>query len=267
MLPEAQGRDLLYVSSKYSANVYVYTFPGAKLVGGLSFSGYYSWGLCSNKRGHVFITADPVLYEYPHGGASPIATLSDPLGGPLECSVDATTGKVAALTSGGVAVFKPERNHRWHLARLYTLQQNLAYVGYDGSGNLFVDGAATTGGFFMLELPRNGNSFENVTLDKSISIPGNIQWDGKYVAIGDQNDTVIDRFSFAGSQGTSAGSLTLKGPQEIGQFWIQGNLVIGPAYKKSGYYVGYWPYPDGGAASKILSQNETWGATVSVAHM
>lgn len=266
MMPQARGIDLLYVSSKYSSIVYVYTFPGAKLVGGLSFYGNYSWGLCSNKKGHVFITAAGVLYEYPHGGASPIATLSDPQGPPLECSVDPTTGKVAAISSGGVAIFKPERNHRWHLARLYTLQQYPAYGGYDESGNLFVDGATTGGQFFIVELAAGGKAFESVSLDKRISIPGNIQWDGKYLAVGDRNDTVIDRFSIKGTKGTRVGALTLKGPQENGQFWIQGNIVIGPAFKKSSYYIGFWPYPGGGMASKTFSQSEAWGATVSVGH-
>jgi hypothetical protein len=265
MRPDAQGRDLLYVSSKYFSIVYVYTFPGAQLVGGLSFSGYYSWGLCSNKGGHVFITAAGVLYEYPHGGASPIATLSDPLNPPLECSVDPTTGKVAAISSDGVAIFKPERHNRWHLARLYTFSpyQSPAYGGYDGSGNLFVDGTLSNQ-FFIVELPKGGTTFENVTLDKSISIPGNIQWDGKYLAIGDQNDTVIDRFSIIGTRGKSVGSLTLKGPQENGQFWIQGNIVIGPAFKKTSYYVGLWAYPRGGVTLKTFTQSGSWGATVSV---
>ena len=54
MLPEAKGRDLLYISSstyQYS-DVYVYTFPGAKLVGGIVVGNYAS-GLCSNGRGDV----------------------------------------------------------------------------------------------------------------------------------------------------------------------------------------------------------------------
>jgi hypothetical protein len=141
----------------------------------------------------------------------------------------------------------------------------LSYCGYDGKGNLFVDGSKSGGPAFFKELPRSGSKFEDVTLDKLPAKPGNIEWDGRYSAIGDGQNLLIRRFAISGTRGTQVGSLHLAGPSQGEQFWIQGNTIIAPAYS-NGWLAGFWRYPHGGFAYKAISETSAYGATVSVAN-
>lgn len=130
MLQRATSGDLVYASEKvsaYGSAVYVYSYPGGELVGELTDfpSGYYPQGLCTDSSGDVFVTTNQNLksesqsniYEYAHGGTSPLATLSDP-GWALGCAVDPTTGDLAvanASTAGGgsgdVAIYQNARGN------------------------------------------------------------------------------------------------------------------------------------------------------------
>jgi hypothetical protein len=265
MLPEVRGDNLLYVSEQYIGTTFVYTYPQGRLVGGIAIPGSpdYVGGLCSNPAGDVFITSESGIYEFPHGRARPIAVLGDPEGPAYGCSIDPTTGNLAAITpGGGVAIYRPATRDRWHLPKLFDLNSDVQFGGYDGSGDLFVDGTTSGNQNFFLELPKGSSSFETVTLNVSVAKPGNIEWDGKYLDIGDNDDLLIHRFAISGTQGEQVGSLTLEGSNQVGQFWIQGDTIIGPSYN-DGYYIGFWKYPRGGSAKRTIQQSEAYGATVS----
>jgi hypothetical protein len=266
MLPDAKGRSLLYVSEQYMGITFVYTYPEGKLVGGISIPGSpdYLGGLCSNAAGDVFITAETGIYEYPHGRARAIAVLGDPYGPAYGCSIDSTTGNLAAISGSAVAIYRPAVRDRWHLPELFSLNPDVSFGGYDGTGNLFVDGRLSGSQNFFIELPKGKSKFESITLNKSFERPGNIEWDGKYLDIGDQDNLLIRKFVMNGTQGKQVGLVTLNGPAEVEQFWIQDNAVIGPAYS-NGYYIGFWMYPRGGSAKKTIQQSEAYGATVSLA--
>jgi hypothetical protein len=260
MLPQAAGEDLLYVSAQSKTNVY--TFPGGKLVGALPNDTYIG-GLCSDARGNVFVTTAYTIYEYPHGLASPIAMLGDPQPGGYGCSVDTATGDLAVISATGAAIYRPAPHHEWHLPRLFGIRSGVVSGGYDGNGNLFVDGGTASKPFFY-ELRKNGSRFQPVTLNASVARPGNIQWDGAYLAVGDNGNLLIHRFAFNGTHGTQIGTVTLSGPRTIGQFWIQGNVFVGPAFKDT-YFIGLWPYPHGSVRTKIVDRLQAHGATVSLA--
>ncbi len=262
-LPLAAGKDLLYVSGQSQGVTKIYSFPGVKLVGSLS-NGGYTGGLCSDRNGNVFITTQSAIYEYPHGLASPVATLADPQASAYGCSVDGVTGSLAVISTTGVAIYRPAPHDEWHLPRLFVIKANVLYGGYDGSGNLFVDGRVTPSTPVFFELRKGGSRFQAVTLNHSVPVPGNVEWDGSYLAIGDNGNRLIHRFSFNGTHGTQVGTVTLTGPAEIHQFWIQGNVFIGPAYKYDAF-VGLWRYPYGGVKTKFVFQLQAYGATVSVA--
>lgn len=269
MSPEAQGRDLLYISSstyQYSI-VYVYTFPGVKLVGGI-VAGSYASGLCSNANGDVFVTDYYNVYEYRHGQARRVATIGDPLGA-YSCSVNPTNGDLAVAGFGGLAVFHHEKRNQWHVARLYGLNLNgLPSCVYDGSGNLFLDGPlSSSSGSQQLfaELPSGEKQLENLTLNVKLPKPGNLAWDGRYLVVGDRGNVLLHRFAIRGRKGTQVGKLSLDGAQEVRQFWIQNGILIAPAFE-SNWLFGLWHYPDGGAAESVTEQDEAWGAAVSVAH-
>jgi len=264
MSPKARGQDLLYVSTGLpDGATYVYTYPKGQLVGGLSEAGY-SYGLCSDVRGNVFITNQYAIYEYPHGGASASAVLTNPFGATVSCSVDSTTGDLAAVTAEGVVIFHPQSRHGWKLAKLFSLPYpRMTACGYDASGNLFLDGQSSSG-YLVAELPKGKSDFKRTLLDKSFP-PGNIQWDGKYVAIGDNLSLAIRRFKFSGTTGRQVGTTKLEGVDEFFQFWIQGATIVAPGSKSGQYVFAVWPYPAGGNPQKLVWQDRTDVATVSVA--
>ena len=74
-------------------------------------------GVCSDASGNVFIDVDPnVVYEYRHGGTTPVATLRETSNYvPFDCASDPTTGNLAVADlcygcgqggQGSVAIFQ-----------------------------------------------------------------------------------------------------------------------------------------------------------------
>jgi hypothetical protein len=258
VLPAAHGRDLLYVSTDATTNIY--TYPRGKLVSDLGGS---TGVVCSNAAGHVFLSQVnvDVIDEFQHGRSTPISELSVPLGNPGSCSTDRASGNLALVSQGGAAIYRPGKRHRWHLPKLYMLGQNLFSCGYDASGDLFIDGKTKTNGIIFAELPKGGSKFKNITLDHKLTIPGTVQWDGQDLAVGDQENTLIHRFSIQGSKGTQIGSVMLSGPSYVAQFWVQDSLVIGADTFNS--QVEFWKYPDGGSEIMSLKVSSPLGTTVS----
>ncbi len=141
-LPLAAGEDLLYVSGQNQSVTKIYTFPGVKLVGSLSNSGS-TGGLCSDRNGNVFITTQSAIYEYPHGLASPIATLTDPQPSAYGCSVDDATGNLAVISTYGGGDLPAGTAVRVAPSRSICDQSNRVIRRLRRSGNLFVDGRVT----------------------------------------------------------------------------------------------------------------------------
>lgn len=271
MAPDAKPQDLLYVSDLATYEVDVYSYPGGKSEGRLTgFAG--PEGECTDATGNVFITnfGSSNILEYAHGGASPIATLSDPGYYPVGCSVDLKTGNLAVANyvttggggQGGVVIYKGAKGS----PKAYTDPKivSMSFCGYDDAGNLFVDGLTSASAFAFAELPDGGTSLKNVSLNQSISIPGGIQWDGTHVTVGDRKTNVIYRFAISGTSGKKAGSTHLTGASEVSQFWIGGLRVIGSDPVAGN--VRFWSYPAGGSPTKtITGLDQPVGAAVSLA--
>ena len=201
-------KALLYVSDYDESVLNVYSYPKLKMVGqitGLSNPD----GVCSDKKGNIWVdnNTGANLVEYKHGGTSPIATVSDSNNYPVGCSVDPTTGNLAASNiftfsggQGSVAVYKGASGS----PTLYT-DPDFIYVyfcGYDNKGNLFIDGVNSGFGFEFAELAKGSSSLKTISLSGgTVTFPGNIRWDGKNVAVGDQE---------YGGQDTSAIEAKLK---------------------------------------------------------
>ncbi len=256
--PKASG-DLMYVSDTETGDVYVFSYPGGALqqtLTGLTDPG----GECVDAKGDVFVTntgGENVL-EYAHGGKAPAATLEDPGYFPFGCAVDPSTGNLAVTNfsgqssgqAGNVVIYEHAAGKvKKHYAD--SAIQGFLLCGYDDKGNLFVDGMTQASSAAFAELPKGGSKFTNLTLDQSIEMPGGVQWDGKYVAIGDSAANAIYQFSIAGKKGTKAGTTQLTGASFTVQFWIDGSRVAGA---DSGIgNVGVWKYPSGGAALKTIT--------------
>ncbi len=269
---DAQRRDLVYVSDAGTGSVHVYSYPQGADEGTLT--GFTSpGGECADKAGDVFITdsSASVIREYAHGGTIPIAVLSDAGYEPWGCSVDPTSGDLAVTNltitlgeGGDVAVFTQAKSKRVrHYTNPYLNQA--WYCGYDNKGNLFVDGRSVSNTFSFAVLRSGGARLESVSLDQTIGAPGGVQWDGKYVTVGDAtaaSSSKIYRFTIRGKQGMRVATTRLGGAKQVYQYWIDGDTVIGPDFGAAN--VMFWKYPQASDPFKTIGTlSEPVGATVS----
>ncbi len=116
--------------------------------------------------------------------------------------------------------------------------------GYDPTGNLYADGLTSTSAFSLDELPAGKRALVPIALDKGIGNPGAVQWDGKFLAVGDQADNAVDRFAISSGTGTFQSATALKNAIAIFQFWIQDGRIIGPDSGNASVEI--WKYPAGG---------------------
>lgn len=278
---DRRGRDLLYVSYGTTNFVGVYTFPGLKERGVLQVNFGGLSGLCENAAGDVFT---PFLGgyggtdEFAHGGQAPIAYLSFPYQYAQACAVDPLTGSLA-VTGGfegsptGVAVYRYKPHRGWRLGRSYVVPGFYAgkYCGYDATGDLFCDGTTSkSGGFELAELAAKSSSFVNVALSQQINAPGQIQWDGTHLAIGDEgiHPSVVYQFTVNSSALSEAGETILHGSAEVQQFTIFGNRIIAPDPQRScgSTVIGcvtIYRYPAGGSAVATLPLSDAKGSAIS----
>ncbi|MGA9275219.1 MAG: hypothetical protein WBV67_17195 [Candidatus Cybelea sp.] len=263
MSPDAKRMTLLYITNANDGTVFVYSYPKGTMEGELT--GFEEpYGDCTDKTGDVWIVDDEAstVTEYAHGGSTPIRTLNDSGEYPAGCSVDPTTGNLAVTNyetfsrgQGSVSIYRKAKGK----PKLYS-DASISrgwFCSYDTSGNLFVDGDQSgSSGFQLAELPHGSSTFTNIGINQTITVAGGVQWDGKYVAVADENgpgNGVIYQFSVSGSTGTEVSSTTLDSSENIHQFWIDpaGNRVVAPSASLG--TVGYWKFPAGGNPTKTLS--------------
>lgn len=245
MLPNARRSDLLYVSYFYGNEVFAYDYPGGKLVGTLTGIPE-AQGMCTAKRlkgkWWVVATGSNQVFEFAHGGTSPLATLNVTAGAPASCAVDPATGNLAVtmITNDNVIVYKNGSGS----AVTYTAPFGPYFSAYDKSGDLYVDGSGQTP---LAELPKGGSSFEPIATNQTIIFPAGLQWHGKDLAVGDLDTSTIYQFSITASAATLTTTTSLSGAGS-GDFWIQKNRVIASA----GANVGIWKFPAGGSPQKTF---------------
>jgi len=276
MLPEPSRKsgDLIYVMGpvknyiiSYSTGATIATFDGPEGRGA---------GLCSDEQGHVFMPATGEIWEFKHGGTTPINKLKDSYRA-MGCSIDPLTGDLAVAnfekassynTRGNIAIFEHGSGKPKFLVD--PTIKNYVSCGYDAAGNLFLDGSADGASFLFAELPAGSSSFVDLSLNKPVLDPGSVQWDGRNIAVGVNGARLIYRVSASGSIATVLGTTRLDTiNRPIIAFWVQGSTVMtasGATHKK----VGLWDYPDGGKPVKQYGPisrgpGRLGGMTVSVA--
>jgi hypothetical protein len=212
MRKDAGKQWLLYVSdgSSGTIDVYNYRVKAGRLYGqltGLNFP----YGQCVDRSGDVYVVDNGTskIYEFAHGGTTPIATATDDYGSPIGCSVDATTGDVAVGNfsstgngAGGIDVFAGGLQG----SQTNYTDPNLFRVfppGYDPSGNLFVQATDYSGTHEFAELPNGSRKFTLLS-GLTVGFPGAVAWDGYYLTATDQNyqyayTTMIYRITVSGS--------------------------------------------------------------------
>jgi hypothetical protein len=273
MTPDKKKKKaLLYISDYNNSVLDVYSYPALKMVGqitGLSNPD----GLCNDKKGNIWAANNTGqnLAEYKHGGTSPIATVSDSNNYPVSCSVDPGTGNLAASNiftlsgaQGSVAVFAKAKGSPtfYQDADLH----DVFFVGYDNKGNLFADGENASGRFEFAELAKGSSTLKTIALSGgSITFPGTIRWDGKNVAVGDQEyqgqaTSAIDQTNGGGGQIT--GVTVLSGSVDVVGFTIAKSVAIGPDAGNA--TVEFYKYPAGGSPTKTLTGfSAPYGSAIS----
>jgi len=272
----SSGSALLYVVMVgHALGTHVLTYPGGKQVKHIA-----DWGLATSNpnNGDVLIGGifGPVNL-YAHGGTKPLHTfgLSSEEVVAYGSAFDPTSDAIALtgneeFGAGSVYVYQtPTSNPTKYTVPNITYLQ---FVGYDGQGNLFVDGQGSKTNFALAELPKGGNAFVGLTVDGTITNAGAIQWDGNYITL--MNGPSIYRLQISGSTATIVGQTELRRAWGGGDFWIQGNTVIGPRLSDLPHdprWVGFWHYPGGGSAYKVIrtlskdKHDRVFSTTVSVA--
>lgn len=266
--PSTQSGDLLYLTDVAKNDVEVLSYPQGRQVTTLTEFGKPR-AECADAQGNVWIADNQGfdVLEYPHGASQPITALSTP-GAPLGCALD-SKGNTIAVTGGLggtiLAVFHRRAHGDWRDPKTYAdaTITSVAFCGFDATGNLFVDGAGKDGAFHLAELPRGGTALVEIAVSAPIVGPGQVQWDGTNLAVGDSKATpaVIYQLSVSGSTASTVGSTTLAGTKSVRQFWIDGSRVIGPDFDAA---VGIWKYPAGGNPVKTITSVRGYGAAVSL---
>jgi WD40 repeat protein len=263
------GQDLLYVNDG-DEYVYVYTYPQGHLIDTLT--GFiFPLGECVDSAGDVFVVTQGnkydnsgIIYEYAHGGTSPIVTLSDP-NPAFGCGVDPQSGNLA-VAGRGVAIYK----HASGEPVIYGGSEGFYFCGYDRKGNLY---ASTTNGRYgdqeqLVRLAKGSSTFEQITLSVTLyangNFPSSVQWDGKYMTVSSTSEGIVGghdgpvylyRLRISGDNATVVGTTTLssrKNNFKSGQTWIQDNHVLGADFFRGRGGVDLWSYPNAGEPRGII---------------
>jgi hypothetical protein len=292
MLPQAtQARStLLYVSDSNAKSVWVYDYASGDLVGKLTGLNEPA-GACVDATGDVYVTdgGSEATLEFAHGGTKPIHAYRAPASG-VGCAVDRNGDLAVAaqpLSSDGaqLCVWKAGTGE----PTCYTDRNcgTMESPGYDGRGNLFVEGVYF--GSAVCELPAGGDDLVTVALNgKALNAGGSVIWDGKNVVLTDWHDgpkkrnTLLYRVKEAPSGGlTVIGVTTLRdscngeATQVTLPFVVgakntpvndrRGQTVIGANYQCYPAPLDAWEYPAGGDPAKRRSLKYfPGGAVVSI---
>jgi hypothetical protein len=281
----ARGQDLLYVSNEAGTDLFVFTLRG-KQAGRVKLAGGSPAGLCSAPSGNFFVVVEAnasqsYIYEFPHGGTTPIATFNNN-GLGVSCSVDPTTGNLAVtnLTApgskyGNVAIFSsPSKSPKTYS------DPNVGgywFCAYDASGNLFADGYSPN---LLNELSKGSVALSEIALTQEIN-PASLQWYGSKLIVSDadpnarhRGEQQIYRVKISGSKGLVSGPTLLSSKDDrqpgYAQFVVEGSKIIGPGWTNgASTLLEFWNYPQGGTPTRVVKPGghrgiAIFGMTISV---
>ena len=227
---------LLYITNWLHGTVTIYRYRNGQdidLFGKLI--GFHRPGQpCVNGKGDVYVPENDgtTVTGYHWGDVHPFVTLSDPYGQPISCSIDPTTGNLAAANYGygSVTIWPGATGSPVEITN--GINYLSEFVAYDDSGDLLLGSSTPDLMHGLLSyLPAGASSFTDLTLSGfTLGQGGNVQWGGTYWLVGDQGTYGVGcpchvvQVSVSGSTASLDGSvLTFGGsPVDIVGFWKRG---------------------------------------------
>jgi hypothetical protein len=200
---------LIYVPD--GSEVDLYTYKSGKQLG--AAGGFYGASYsCSDKKGDVYVVDGQTIALFAARTLTVTRTLTDSNELPVGCAVNPVNNDLAVTTfDGGVSIFPNGTGSPvQYVGTEYTWP-----AGYDPKGNLFAEGEqGNCSGICLEELPHGGSSWQILSFDQAIGFPNAVQWDGKYLGVGDQQSggkyvTAIYQTSVSGTTATSHNTVTL----------------------------------------------------------
>lgn len=291
MSPLARRKSkLLYVSAFNGSDVTVYDYRTGEQVGmltGLSSPA----GQCVDAKGNIYISnsGTGVVNEYNHGGTKLIKTFAT-TGDAFGCSVD-KAGDLAvtdflgpSYTPGSVAIF-PKGSSKGVVYSNPTDCRAIWPAGYDDKGNLVMiaENQASEAVTFCAVLKGSKSLTTLTTSGFTIYSPDSTMWDGKYIALGDQQiggglQSGMIEATLSGSKLTSHGQVVLGDTCQGDYTHVVLPFIIGrkntPVNDKQSKVVAganeicsadfrLWHYPAGGAPFKSFTF-QSGGQSVSI---
>lgn len=260
--PETKSGDLLYATGSDRQNLYVMTYPGAKLIQTIGgFSPQDLRGICSDNRGTVYVTdfgsipshTESHVYVFEHGATTPSRILSAPPG-IWNCAIDPSSGDLAVLTDNNYPSLAIYHNGSGS-PRLYN-GGGFDTAAYDDSGNLYLSSRAA----LSFALFANGK-FMSVKLDQRIPGAADLQWDNGVLvyimkAHGRQQSVYWVTFS-SPTEGHVEPAFTLdrkrKALPRLGvSDVVFGNTIVGLGSHRG--QLDFWKYPQGGDPKRSVSE-------------
>ena len=277
-------------ANEQTNDVSVYDYSDGKFVGKLTgFDEPYNG--CVDAKGDVYIGDYAVgnTVEFAHGGTKVINTY-DSGGTPIGCSVDSKGDVAVTSFDPGEAVVFAGGNPKKGATYSGGACTYLWSMGYDHSGNLIGVGETSSGGRCYAGLLAGATSMSSLSFSGTIDFPGRTMWDGKYIALGDQDaggtfNTGIYPSTLTGSTLSPVGSEVVftdtcyNNYSDIENAFIvgkkntpvndqQGKVVVGIngwcADGGSGGGIKFWHYPQGGNPFKNYSKDSGTVLAVSI---
>jgi hypothetical protein len=270
----AGGKALMYVSELGAGSVNVYNYLAGKnptLSGTLTGFEFPTPG-CTDNKGNVYIPDFELatITEYAYGASTPTQVLSDSGFEPFGCSVDKTTGNLAVVNfdSGSVSIYAGASG----TPTVIDVPNNPIdeYCAYDNKGDLFVAGRNSSSVYQLDELPSGTSTFNSLTLaGGSIAFPGQIQWGGTNLLLGDQGtyeetSSFVNQATVSGTTATITKQITLTGTTDVVGGYKRGSVptatYAAPDYPTSSGYI--FGFPSGTQTSTFGDNSDPYGAVI-----
>jgi hypothetical protein len=267
--PAAKSGALLYVTG--GADVDVFQWPTLRTAGVLT--GFQqTTGACVDAAGDVWI-ADAYaqkLYEYAHGGTTPIATLDDAASFPNGCAVDKRNGNLVAgneynnnVGHGSITLYRRAAGE----GTIYydSSLDDVFSLDYAPNGNLYLDGW-TGYSFGMQKFVRK--QFENFTIKgTTIGYPGGVQYWKNQLTVADAGTVYTTATIYRiNKYGKVLGQTSMGQAHQSYQYQIINGKVICACFEDRNVQI--YPYPSGGTPTRTFTKLkgvQPWAAVVSPA--